>query len=65
MQNPVKISRFVERTSVLYFPFVEVQKVDCAAGRKSRWQKVGLPACQFGCHRGTMEYREGGQAREG
>ncbi|MCC3408485.1 MAG: hypothetical protein JGK17_23445 [Microcoleus sp. PH2017_10_PVI_O_A] len=25
--------------------------------------KVRSPACQFGCRRGTMEYREKGQAR--
>ncbi|MGB7893872.1 hypothetical protein [Microcoleus sp. Pol10D4] len=53
------------RTSVPYSPFVEVQKVDCRQDSKFRSQKVGSPACQFGCRRGTMEYREGGQAGEG
>ncbi|WP_333140740.1 hypothetical protein [Microcoleus sp. B13-B6] len=65
MQNPVKIYWFVVTASALHSPFVEVQKVDCRRGRKSRSQKVGSPACQFGCRRGTMEYREGGQAGEG
>ncbi|MCY7381219.1 MAG: hypothetical protein LH628_01265 [Microcoleus sp. CAN_BIN18] len=53
------------RTLVLNFPFVEVPKVDRTTSRKSRSPKVGLPTCQFGCHRGTMEYREQGQARTG